>query len=308
MKDNEFLCANEEKEAVKFDIKKIYEEVKHTKEDLELIDNTPVDVVIKYIDLSDPNLVREGIPQIKKDEDNEELKYNVRGILKNIPWARKIFIVMPNKKVRYFKDYELIKEKIVYVNDKELLVFDSSSVYAFHFIFWKMKQYNMSSNFILLDDDYFIGKPLNKSDFFYVDNGKVVPSIVAEGFSEYTLESAQKTYQYFKERIEDVQNTEDFLYSAYKSILFILKIFGDPLIMPVFTHNAIPCNTEDIKELYDIVYKSEYNLTTLFPIKRHIETLQFHIVYMGYVFNKYHRKAFPIPGNYIDAEKTIGNN
>ena len=89
----------------------------HSEEDLKIIEKEPIDVLIKYIDLSDPTLIREGIPQIQKDHDNEELKYNVRSMLKNIPWVRKIFIVMPNKKVRYFKDYDLIKEKIIYVHD-----------------------------------------------------------------------------------------------------------------------------------------------------------------------------------------------
>ena len=56
-------------------------------------------MLIKYIDLKDPNLKRNKIKQIKKDEDNDELKYCLRSILKNIPWVRKIFIVMPNNNV-----------------------------------------------------------------------------------------------------------------------------------------------------------------------------------------------------------------
>ena len=168
-------------EASKFSLIKVYEEVNHSEEDLKLIEKEPIDVVIKYIDLSDPDLTRGGIPKIKKDEDNQELKYNVRSIIKNIPWVRKIFIILPNKKVRYFKDYELINEKIVYVYDKDLIGFDSANIYSFLYNYWKMKNYNASDNFILMDDDYFIGKPLNKSDFFYVENGTVVPAIVAEG-------------------------------------------------------------------------------------------------------------------------------
>jgi hypothetical protein len=36
-----------------------------------------------------------------------------------------------------------------------------------------MKRFNISQNFIVMDDDYFIGKQLNKSDFFYVENEKL---------------------------------------------------------------------------------------------------------------------------------------
>ena len=61
--------------------------------------------MIKYIDLKDSNLNRSGIIQIEKDFDNEELRYSIRSILSNIPWVRKIFIVMPNERIRYFKEY-----------------------------------------------------------------------------------------------------------------------------------------------------------------------------------------------------------
>ena len=57
-------------------------------ENIDIINKEPIDVLIKYIDLSDPNLKREGIKQITKDKDNEELRYSVRSILMNIPWVR----------------------------------------------------------------------------------------------------------------------------------------------------------------------------------------------------------------------------
>jgi hypothetical protein len=79
------------KDATQFNLIKIYEEVNNSKNDINLIEREPIDVLIKYIDLSDPTLKREGIPQIKKDENNKELKYSIRSILKNIPWVRKIY-------------------------------------------------------------------------------------------------------------------------------------------------------------------------------------------------------------------------
>ena len=76
-----------------FKFLKFYEKVDISKEDLEIIEKEPIDVLIKYIDLSDKTLNRTGIRQIKKDEDNEELRYSVRSILKYIPWIRKIYII-----------------------------------------------------------------------------------------------------------------------------------------------------------------------------------------------------------------------
>lgn len=77
------------------------------------VERAEIDVVYKYIDLTDPTLHREGIPQIKKDYDNNELMYSLRSVLKNIPWVRKIFIIMPNDKVRFLKATEEISDKIV---------------------------------------------------------------------------------------------------------------------------------------------------------------------------------------------------
>ena len=80
---------------------------------------------------------------------------------------------MPNEKIRYFKDYNLIKDKIKYVKDIDLLGYESSNCNAFLFRYWKMKKFGISNNIIIMDDDYFIAKKLKKSDFFYVKNGEV---------------------------------------------------------------------------------------------------------------------------------------
>jgi len=163
--------------SLKFTFFKLYEEFQTKPEHIKYIESEPIDVVIKYIDLTDKNLKREGIKQITKDEDHEELRYCVRSILKNIPWVRKIFILMPNEKVSFFKPIEEINNTFVYVKDKDLLGFDTANIYVFHFFLWNMAKFNLSENFILMDDDYFIGKPINKSQFFYYDEEqkKVVP-------------------------------------------------------------------------------------------------------------------------------------
>jgi hypothetical protein len=309
-KDNNLKCENIKKnEASIFSLIKIYEELNHSKKDLELIEKEPIDLVIKYIDLRDPDLKRKGIPQIKKDEDNQELKYSIRSILKNIPWIRKIFVILPNKKVRYFKDYNLIKEKIVYINDKDLLGFDSSNIYTFHFHFWKLKNYNVSENIISMDDDYFIGKPLKKSDFFYVEQGKVIPAIIATKFQEITKENSINILKDLKikaKEFEKKQNGKAYLYTIINTRLFLLRLLKKKkLIAPIFPHNALPCNLNDIKEMYDLVYKSEFKSSTLDSIYRGIETLQFQSFYITYKFNKNYNKVNPISCGYIDISNVI---
>ena len=85
-----------------------------------------------------------------------------------------------------------IKDKIVYVKDKDLLGYDSSNSLAFQFRYWKMKKFGISDNFIAMDDDYFIGGSLKKTDFFYVENGKVVPAIISPNFLRKSFRSSDK--------------------------------------------------------------------------------------------------------------------
>ena len=136
----------------KFNFIKLVEEGKIIKKYLKFINNEPVDVVIKYIDLTDKNLKREGINQIYKDKDNEELRYCIRSILENIPWIRKIYILMPNNKVKFLKNIDVIKDKIIYIKDKDLLGFDSANIHSFTFNLYKL--FYFGENFIYMEDDF----------------------------------------------------------------------------------------------------------------------------------------------------------
>ena len=305
---NDIVCAVNPISYVEFYMLKLYTEVNITKEDELILEKEPIDVFIKYIDLSDSNLVREGIHQISKDLDNEELRYSVRSILTNIPWVRKIFILMPNEKVRYFKDYELISDKIVYVKDKDILGYDSSNSHAFQYRIWKLKEFGLSDNVIVMDDDYFIGQPLNKSHFFYVENNKVLPSIVNVKYEIQTNSTANKEYDNLKKKISNSdreQTSDKFMYSVYKTYLFFISYFNSSIIVPYFTHNAIPANLNDLKELYDIIYNSPHRNATLDATYRHIETVQFQSSLIVYTYNKYKRKSNPLNNNYIDNANTV---
>ena len=278
---------------------KLYTE-KKMQDSHKLLDKEPIDVVIKYIDLSDPKLKRKNIKQIEKDEDNNELKYSLRSILKNIPWIRKIFILMPNEKVFFLKSQDEIKEKIIYVKDHELIGFNSSSCSVFLFNFHKMKNFGLSENFIYMDDDYFIGRPLNKSQFFYEDNDKVYPLILTETFQEMNKTKLEKQRKrLYKEVGKYSQRPIDFNFRRVSTLLFLYKIFGTddkrggiPLIEAEFHHNAIPLKLSDIEEINGYIQKYyEYSKETLESKYRHIRSLQAQTLFMCYSRNKYDRWA-----------------
>ena len=292
IRNKKIVCKiNSKPQASEFKIVNIYYEINEEMKikDYKILSNEPIDAIIKYIDLNDPNLNRSEIHQIDKDYDNEELKYSIRSILTNIPWIRKIFIVMPNERVRYFKNYSLIKDKIVYVKDKDILGYDSSNARAFEFRYWKIKKYGLSDNIIVMDDDYFIGKKLRKNDFFYVENGEVWPAIPTFNFIKLDKEQFEKNRDFYKKKSENSkkeQTGDIFKYTKFSTLSFISTIFNKTknknAFIPAFTHNAIPLNLKEIKEAYDIIYNSKYKYPTLDAPYRHIEGIQFQ-VYLCYL-------------------------
>ena len=300
--------------ATNFQFNKIFSEL--NKKDSKILRDEPIDVLIKYIDLRDPNLVREGIHQIEKDYDNEELRYSIRSILMNIPWVRKIFILMPNKKVRYFNESnKLFHNKIIYIKDKDLLGYDSSNCNAFLFRYWQMKKFGISENIIVMDDDLFIAKKLNKKDFFYIKNGKVVPLIVTSNFLEINKENVKKNIEIYETKAKNTkeeQNEDIFLYVKYLTYNFLFESLNitqnKSLFIPFYTHNAIPINLKDAEEIFYLIYNSKYKYGTLDCPYRYYEFIHFQIFITSYTFIKYNKKVNNIPYRYIRLNNSINSN
>ena len=291
--------------AFKFSFYKICEEVHIKPEHIPLIENEPVDILIKYIDLTDKTLKREGIKQIDKDIDNDELKYSVRSVLQYIPWIRKIFIVMPNEKVRYFKPIEEIRNKIVYVKDKDLIGFDSANIAVFLFNLHNMEKFGISQNFILIDDDCFFGKPINKTQFFYYDeeNKKVVPSVVTDDPCQLIKKNLLNEYNklYNKRSSIKPHTFNQWKLSQLASYKLILDNFQEPLTIAGFTHNAVPVNIEDLREIHElIVNKYQYAKEFLYSKERIIHDLQAQSFFNTYGLTIKKRKLNSIPYAYFD--------
>ena len=289
----------------------LYENVKI--KESKLLEDEPIDVLIKYIDLNDEKLNRSGIKLISKDYENGEIKYCVRSILQNIPWIRKIFILMPNEEVKYFLPKEKISEKIVYVKDKDLLGFESEDIYLFQYNLHKMRQFGLSENFILMDDDYFIGKPINKNEMFYEENGRIYPAIVASEYYEMDRNSINEDVLKLKPKNLDPHTPDGFRLTQTNSKLFLYNIFGNDeirfgkkLIEPSFTHNAMPAKLSDIEEIYNYLYNNDLYRNTLLKSKeRSINDPQFQTMYLCYVKNKYGRKTFIISSQFYDLSESF---
>jgi len=290
-----------------FNFIKLFEEAEIKKKYIKLIEKEPIDLVIKYIDLTDDKLNISGIQYIKKDQDNEELRYSIRSILEYIPWIRTIFILMPNERVKYFKSIDKIKEKIKYIKDKDLVGFNTANICAFTFNLHKMERFGLSKNFIYMEDDYFIGKPLNKTDFFYFDEKKrkILPFLLTSEFDVMNSSSILTEYN-------ELFNRKDFIHphshdgwrlSILSTKKFFIEHYTFGLINTEFTHNAIAHNIDDLKEIFEEAQKYEYINETLFSKERHILKINQQQFVNLYQLNIKHKKVHSIPYTYIPIEE-----
>ena len=289
-----------------FEFHKLYEKVKLSNNHIKYINKEPIDILIKYIDLTDKNLNREGIMQIYKDFDNEELRFSLRSILENIPWIRKIFILMPNEKVKYLKSYKEIREKIIYIFDKDLLGFDTANIHSFTFNLYKLENFGISKNFIYLEDDFFIGKPLKKHDFFYYDQekNKVLPFLLTNYFQILNKTIIiNKYYEIYKIRNNiHPHSSNGWWFSIFSTDKYLIEKYNSQLINTNFTHNAISENLDDLKEIYKEIKDYSYFNETIYSKERHILSLnQPHFTNL-YQLNIKHKKVNSINNKYVEME------
>ena len=293
-----------------FKLIRLYQE--SNKNESEILKNEPIDVLITYVDLSDKNYISK-VPRINKDKDNQELKYSVRSILQNIPWIRKIYILMPNEKVSFFKPIEEIYKKIVYIKDQDYLGYNSASSPVLQFNLFKMKDFGISENFILMDDDNFIAQPLEKTDFFYEENGQVFPCLITSEYKVMVKNDLEEQLSKYlsKNDANTIHSTSNFYIQQIRTLLLMYKIFGDDsqrygrnLIEPTFTHNATPLKLSDIEELHNIIEKYyPFANETLAYDKRTPNSLQMQTAYTAYVKNQYDRKAVLISSAFYDLSQ-----
>ena len=286
-----------------FNFIKLY---KNKRKYFKIIEKVPIDVVIKYIDLTDKTLNRKGIKQIYKDQDNEELKFCLRSILNYITWIRKIFILMPNKKIKFLKNIDEIKEKIIYINDKDFLGFDSANIFSFTFNLFKLEDFGISKNFIYMEDDFFIGKPLKKFDFFYYDESskKVLPFLLTKYFHEMDKNQVDNEFNKLFQKKDTIfpHSRYGWWLSIYSTNKYFIERYKHPLIDTVFTHNAIAENIDDLKEIYEEIKDYKYINETLYSKERNILTLNQPQFVNLYQLNIKNKKVHSIPYSYFEIE------
>ena len=219
---------------------------------------------------------------------------------------------MPNEKVIFLKVKEEIKDKIVYVRDKDLLGFDSSNIQSFLFNLDKMEKFGLSKNFIYMEDDCFIGKYLEKKDLFYFNKriNKVKPYLISWKFYEINKTYIINEYNNlikFKETI-DAHSKEGFLLQKLNTVKFFIDNYNISIISPLYTHNAIPENIDDLKKIHKVSRKFKYINETLYEKKRNIFSLCHEHFVNLFQLNINKRNVNPVLSLYVKIEVLKGIN
>jgi len=166
------------------------------------VESFSVDLVVPFVDPSDTQWQKDREEWAEKCKDpslnevslaaNQDFRfrdwgifpYVFRSIQENIPWIRKIFlIVASDTQVPAWLNRDTVE--IVKHSD----IFDADELPVFSPTIIEMKLGNikgLSEHFIYVNDDMFFLKPLKKSDFFTEGGG--LPKIGFETFSVFDVE------------------------------------------------------------------------------------------------------------------------
>lgn len=151
-----------------------------------LAESAPIDVVIAWVDGGDPKFheklkhhlngkSRETIPgaNLTRFASVNEITYCVLSILTFAPFVRKIFIVTDNQNPNIFdvvkKFFPERLSSITIIDHKEIFrdyetflpTFNSRSIET---MIWRIK--GLSNNFVYFNDDNFLVRPIEPSDWF----------------------------------------------------------------------------------------------------------------------------------------------
>jgi len=145
----------------------------------------PIDLVVSYVNSLDIDWQKQFIDTINKYKgllvgytanrfrDFNTFRYFFRAVEENIPWIRKVFVVLqtPSQKPEWLQEGP--KLKCVYHNEfipqEYLPTYNSATIELF---LWKIR--GLSEHYIYFNDDMFVLNPLKESDFFDDNNNPVL--------------------------------------------------------------------------------------------------------------------------------------
>lgn len=200
-----------------------------------------VDMVYLWVDGDDPKwLAKKQYWQGQKNQNldeqaitkgrfvnNDELKFALRSVEKNIPWINKIYIITDNQ-IPEWLNTNNEKIKVVFHNEfipkENLPLFNSEAIESF-----LADIPELSEHFLYGCDDMYIAKPLDKS-FFFMPDGKPIIRLKKNVYKRNTKKSMytrsifmlqKMVLKHFKKHIPFApqHNIDAYTKSAYKECI-----------------------------------------------------------------------------------------
>jgi len=186
-----------------------------------------VDVVYTWVNGNDPawrtkkeKRLRElgyNVPETANHDSrfiqHDELKYSLRSLYRFSPWIRKVYIVTDNQIPSWFdrkNDWAIIVDHTDIFEDKSALpTFNSNAIETqLHRI------PGLSENYLYFNDDFFLGRPCTKQDFFSKDGKPLVFIVNKNRFvSEKTVRKEDQVKKKINEYQSGMVNSKNLVYS-----------------------------------------------------------------------------------------------
>lgn len=157
--------------------------------------------------------------------DNGELKYSLRSVAENMPWANHIYIITGFNQVPKWLNTK--NPKITIVPHEEIIPHDALPTFnsnSIEMCICNIK--NLSEKFILINDDMFFNKPV-RPEFFFDKRGR---SIVLYNNQKHTHHNIRRW----------ISSADNYTTSLILSALKIQKIFGINMLKTRPSHGIDP--------------------------------------------------------------------
>ena len=157
-----------------------------------------LDIVYMWVDGSDTKWQESMKSNVSsRNRSNNEIIYSLRSISKFIPWHEgRIFIVTPNQTPKGLNVIQGINEHTIRNAPKNsVIIIDQKSIIpekigetmnSFMIEVFLHRIPTLSEDFIYMNDDYFMGKPIIPSDFYSLNNDNTLrPKFYSNNYKIY---------------------------------------------------------------------------------------------------------------------------
>lgn len=215
-------------------------------------ENYPVDVVVTWLDTSDKNWWKEYREVARQNnittkhesptspnEASKEIYYCIKGIRKNMPWIRNLFLFTqrPQKPIWYGK--EDLGVKLVHHDE----VFPHKTYSGMVTCAETFNIPGLSEHYVQFEDDIYVTKPVKKEYFF--KSGKPIQRVTHGSYFLKMLSSSAKGFS-------------KIIYNTLKMLPFSLHTFSG-------IHSPVPCTKTLVFEAKKTISSMKWD--SLSPIR-----------------------------------------